>query len=56
MAYEEATVLLSQHVVGDIGKPQPLVLALFKCGVKVRHARRVGMHRSMFLVGAETLE
>ncbi len=43
-------------IVDCVAEPQPLVLALLERGVEVCHTRRIGVHRGVFLVGAETLD
>ena len=55
VADEEGAAPLAQHVAGDLGEPHPLGLALLEGGVEVGHARRVGQHGGVLLVGAEAL-
>ena len=53
---EEIGIFFVEHIIGDVGKPEALVFAFFKGGVKVGHARCVGGHGGVFLIGAKSLD
>ena len=53
---KEIGIFFVKHVIGDVGKPEALIFAFFKGGVKVGHARRVRGHRGVFLIGAKSLD
>ena len=56
MTNKETGIFFVEHVIGDVGKPEALVFAFFKGGVKVGHARCVGGHGGVFLIGTKSLD
>ena len=53
---KETGIFFVEHIVGYVGKPEALIFAFFKGGVKVGHARRVGGHGGVFLIGTKSLD